>query len=112
MQIPPEIVPFSRSDTNSTSTGDDKKTEPVGKSAELGSALSESAGERDALRYQKHSRLATGKRESWTKPGNRRLGEERRKEERRKESLSVLIDTRSSKSRRESSRNGGINVTA
>jgi len=112
MQIPPEIIPLYRSETSGAAASDNRKTEPVGESTALGSALSESAGEQNALRDQENSGLTTGKRESRTKPGKRHTGDERRKDDRRKASLPVTIDTRIPRSHRRSSRNAGINVTA
>lgn len=112
MQIPPDIIPLYRAEANSASTTDNKRAEPVGELAELGNALSESAGERHAQPDQKHSGWKIGKQELRTKPRKHYSAEERRKNDRRKENLPVLIDTRLSRSRREAEQNAKINLTA
>ena len=103
MKIPPEIVAPYLAEFSAKTPSDIQRTEPVGSSAGLGSTPSFVAGEKRPLTRQPTYDLKSEKRPRYDrKSGRNHAGEERRKEDRRKSDHPVLLDTRSTRSRRAS----------
>ena len=109
MKIPPETLTLYLTEIAGKPAVDNRKAEPVGESARLGGTPSSLDSDRPMALSQELPENEDGKREPNKKTGTSHSGEERRKEDRRKETCSVLLDTRTSRSRRESSRSESIN---
>jgi hypothetical protein len=109
MKIPPEIVTPYLTEITSKPQADNKKAEPIGKSATLGDTISYSASEQSPHLNRGHSEIAEKKRQPQGNSGEHAPDNERRKENRRKETRPILLDTRSSRNRRESGRYATIN---
>ena len=111
MKIPPEIVAPYLAEFSAKTPSDIQKAEPVGSSAGVGSTPSFLAGEKRPLDRPPTYDLKSEKRARHDrKSGANHSGEERRKEDRRKSDRPVLLDTRSTRSRRASTVGKTINI--
>lgn len=111
MKIPPEVVAPYLAEFNAKTQSDVQRAEPVGESAALGNTPSFLAGEKPPLAGPPTYDLKSEKRaRRERKPGRNHSGEERRKEDRRKSDHPVLLDTRSTRSRRASWLGKAINL--
>lgn len=111
MKIPPEVVAPYLAEFNAKTQSDAQRAEPVGESAGIGNTPSFQAGEKHVLAGPPTYDLKSGKHSRRErKSGRNHVGEERRKEDRRKSDHPVLLDTRSTRSRRASSQGNTINL--
>lgn len=111
MKIPPEIIAPNPAELAGKTPFDNRRTEPISGAANLAGDLSSSSSSQSATLNQERLEIETERRAPPAKPAKRHTGEERRKENRRKENRPVLLDTRTSRTRRESGRTATIDFT-
>ena len=113
MKIPWEIIAPFLANLGDKPQSAAQRAEPVGEAARLESMLSFSGDDQPVVPNRKGSDTENGKALSHQKkPGTHRHGEDRRKEDRRKETRPVMLDTRASRSRRQSWLSAAINFEA
>ncbi len=109
MRIPAEILTPYLSEIAGKPSVDNRRTEPVGESADIHGTPSSVDSDRPPVPRPEQPDAKGWRHEAGKKSGGQSYTEERRKENRRKETRPAYLDTRSAQNRRESARATAIN---